>query len=77
MKAIPLPYRKRTFIFSGSMFKYEHRIEQLAAQVLHPRFDVVVVMNSKLEKQAQLLTAVAERLVHLNHKVKIWEPRPI
>ena len=76
MKTIPLPSRKRTFIFSGSMFKYEHRIEQLAAQALHPKFDVVVVLNSRLEKQAQLLTAVARRLDHLNYKVKIWEPRP-
>ena len=77
MKTIPLPYRKRTFIFSGSMFKYEHRIEQLASQVLHPKFDVVVVMNSKLEKQAQLLTTVAQRLNHLNYNVKLWEPRPV
>ncbi len=69
-----MPYRKRTFIFSGSMFKYEHRIEQLASQVLHPQYDVVVVINSKLEEQSQLLTAVAKRLNHLNHKVKIWEP---
>jgi|GEM_PF-6906495 len=75
MKSISLPYRKRTFIFSGSMFKYEHRIEQLASQVLHPRFDVVVVINSKLEEQSQLLTTVAKRLDHLSYNVKIWEPR--
>jgi len=59
------------------MFKYEYRIEQLASQVLHPRFDVVVVINSKLEKQSQLLTAVAKRLDHLSYNVKIWEPRHI
>ncbi len=74
MKAT-LHSQKRTFIFSGSMFKYEDRVEQLAAQVLHPKFDVVVVINSKLAKQAQFLTTVAKRLNQRKHRVKIWEPR--
>ena len=77
MKTAPLPAQKRTFIFSGSMFKYEGRVAQLAAQVLHPKFDVVVVINAKLEKQAQLLTTVAQTLNRRQHQVKIWIPRNV